>query len=254
MSQPDPALPPPLASESWNAHGAHSDPALAPRRHVSLLEALAFIVPIPILQWLLPNGEFGPWGPVVLMVGPFLFATLLLRRNGERWVDLGLRRPVSWPRTIGWVIGTWLGLGLLLGLLMPVLLRLLDTPPADISSFARVRGDLYLYLVTLLPVSWGSAAFGEELGRAFVMSRLQRIFGGSAFATLMVVLIQAALFGFAHSYQGMTGIIQTGLFGLAMGIVYVASKRNLWVLVLTHGLVDTIAITALYLGAAVPGV
>jgi hypothetical protein len=62
------------------------------------------------------------------------------------------------------------------------------------------------------------------------------------------VLGQAARFGISHAYQGLSGILLTGATGLVIGIVYIASRRNLLVCILLHGLVDTVSLTALFFG------
>lgn len=50
-------------------------------------------------------------------------------------------------------------------------------------------------------------------------------------------------------YQSLRGLVVTGLIGIALGTLYLLYKRNLWPLVLAHGLVDTLSFTALYTGA-----
>jgi membrane protease YdiL (CAAX protease family) len=37
---------------------------------------------------------------------------------------------------------------------------------------------------------------------------------------------------------------------LVLGLVYIGARKNLWAGILLHGLVDTVSITAVYLGAA----
>jgi hypothetical protein len=42
------------------------------------------------------------------------------------------------------------------------------------------------------------------------------------------LLATSALFGAMHAYQGLSGIIATGLTGLVFGGVYLTTGRNLW--------------------------
>ena len=56
------------------------------------------------------------------------------------------------------------------------------------------------------------------------------------------------LFGFGHSYQGLTGMIDTGIHGLLLGALYLASGRNLWACIIAHGVTDTVALIAVFLG------
>jgi membrane protease YdiL (CAAX protease family) len=53
----------------------------------------------------------------------------------------------------------------------------------------------------------------------------------------LAVVGSSALFGLAHLYQGRKGIVQTGIVGLVLALVYVATG-TLWVVMLLHTLVD----------------
>ncbi|CAN0277659.1 unnamed protein product, partial [Chrysoparadoxa australica] len=54
-------------------------------------------------------------------------------------------------------------------------------------------------------------------------------------------------FGYGHVYyQGLRGLIATGLIGLSLGILFLIYKRNLWPLVIAHAAVDCLGFTALY--------
>jgi hypothetical protein len=52
------------------------------------------------------------------------------------------------------------------------------------------------------------------------------------------VLMQGALFGAAHAYQNLLGIAITGTLGILMGLLVLASGRNLWAVIIGHGLFD----------------
>ncbi|MCP5053783.1 MAG: CPBP family intramembrane metalloprotease [bacterium] len=51
------------------------------------------------------------------------------------------------------------------------------------------------------------------------------------------VIISAIIFGLAHSYQGLSGIIKTGILGLIFALVFVFTG-SLWVPMVLHALVD----------------
>jgi len=44
--------------------------------------------------------------------------------------------------------------------------------------------------------------------------------------------------------------VATALIGALLGLLYLRSGRNLWVVIICHALVDTVALTAIYLGRA----
>jgi membrane protease YdiL (CAAX protease family) len=58
----------------------------------------------------------------------------------------------------------------------------------------------------------------------------------------------SVLFGVVHLYQGLSGIVATGITGLVFGGLYLASGRNLWACVIAHGVLDTAGFVMMYLG------
>jgi CAAX protease family protein len=156
---------------------------------------------------------------------------------------LGLGRPRSIPRT--------LALGIAAGFAMLFFSKLLLTPiaeaitgiPRDLSAFEFVRGNLATYL-ELMPRIWLGAAICEEIVfRAFLIGRLEAAFGGaSRIATAAAVLLSSGLFGLAHTYQGPTGVLITGVLGLIFACVYAYGGRNLWLNIVVHGVYDTLSL------------
>jgi len=59
----------------------------------------------------------------------------------------------------------------------------------------------------------------------------------------------SVMFGFAHGYQGATGVIDEGFMGLLLGLMYLGGGRNLLIPIIAHGTQDTIDVVLLYLGA-----
>jgi uncharacterized protein len=57
-------------------------------------------------------------------------------------------------------------------------------------------------------------------------------------AWIAACAIQAALFGWLHAYQNAFGIAITGTIGLIMGVLFLVCGRNLWPLIIGHGLYD----------------
>jgi membrane protease YdiL (CAAX protease family) len=54
--------------------------------------------------------------------------------------------------------------------------------------------------------------------------------------------MQGALFGAAHAYQNLLGIAITGTLGILMGLLVLASGRNLWAVIVGHGLFDAVVL------------
>ena len=63
----------------------------------------------------------------------------------------------------------------------------------------------------------------------------------------IAVIISSILFGIAHRYQGMAGMISTGIVGLFFGIIFIKNKNGLWLTILTHGVYDVIGITFIFM-------
>ena len=51
-----------------------------------------------------------------------------------------------------------------------------------------------------------------------------------------------------HFYKGPAGVMDSAYSGLVLGGVYLLSGRNPWASILAHGLCDTAAVVALFVG------
>jgi membrane protease YdiL (CAAX protease family) len=87
-----------------------------------------------------------------------------------------------------------------------------------------------------LPAFFGvslTAGFCEELlFRGFLIWVLRPLVG-----LWLAALLSALLFGAAHAYQGLAGVIRTGLFGLVFTAI-VLLTRSLWPAIVLHAVVD----------------
>jgi len=173
--------------------------------------------------------------------------TLLWFTRTQGWQSLGLQRPASWPRALLHTLGLALLGYLVAGLATMLTVRGLGLPGSDFGRFAHLQGNLPA-LLGMLAIVWSSAAVGEELVfRGFLQSRLQALLGTQRGAGLAAALLQAMVFGLAHAYQGLGGVIVTGCVGLVFGLAY-WRLRCLWPLMLAHGLIDTLSMLVLYAG------
>jgi hypothetical protein len=187
--------------------------------------------------------------PELGVLGSFAIAiavAVIARKHGS-FRDMGFRRPESWPK----LIGTTLLYGFVIQVIFTVAiepgLSRLTGDPVDISVFDDVRGDFVSYLI-LLAIGWVVGGFLEEFTfRGFIVGRVRWILGSSVAATWVGVLAAATAFGVAHLYQGVTGMIATGMIGFVLGAVYVYHRFNLWYAIFTHGFINTVGITAMYL-------
>ncbi|QLC26731.1 CPBP family intramembrane metalloprotease [Parasphingopyxis algicola] len=195
-------------------------------------------------------------GPVSL-VFTLAILTVYLRGRGVGWADMGLRalpgvkaKLMVLPQALltfvafaAIVAMTTVG-GPALGFEF-----MAELPSGVEERWGDVRGNLPLYL-TWLAIVWTAAAFGEEMFfRGYLITRLETAFADIRWGVVLAVVLPALIFGYGHFYyQGMRGFIVTGGIALAFGAMFVLFKRNLWPIVLLHGLIDTLSFTALYNG------
>lgn len=177
-----------------------------------------------------------------------LFGWISLWVRKLRWRDVGLSRFRNWKTT--------LGLGIVAGLLLegfelfvsqPILVKLLGKKP-DFEDFRPLTGNLKLTLI-FVALAWILAAFGEEMVyRGYLMNRVVGLLNGTRRAWMISLIVVHVAFGLAHAYQGWTGIIDEGLMGLLLGVIYLRTGRNLAVPIVAHGIADSIDMVLFFLG------
>ncbi len=131
--------------------------------------------------------------------------------------------------------------------LVPVVTNITDKP-IDFSSLKDLKGNI-TYAILALIFIWVSAAFGEEIiWRGYFMQQFSKFFGKGKLSIVLNILVFAILFGYMHSYQGITGQIVTGSIGAILSIIFYLRKSDLWFNVAIHGFFDTIALIVVYNG------
>ncbi len=183
------------------------------------------------------------------VIGSFAIAivvALIARKHGS-FRDLGFRRPASWVRLLGTTIMYGFVIQLTFIIVIEPGLTRLTGNPVDISAFDAVRGNFVMFLL-LMAMGWVIGGFLEEFTfRGFIIGRVRWLLGSDTVATWAAVLAAAIPFGVAHFYQGITGMIATGMIGFLLGAVYVFHRFNLWYAIFTHGFINTVGVTAIYL-------
>ncbi len=211
----------------------------SPRRFRYLIDIIALVAVTFLLDIVV---ESFVKVPVNLRVG-FVFDAIgklfliavgwgLLRLRGERLADIGLKRPKSWGQTF--LIG--------IAYAAVVFIAIYFSEKAgfhrDLSKFQAVQGNLELAIYGVCYAFIGAGLWEEFMFRGFLMQGLAMCFGASRGAWIAACVIQSALFGAAHAYQNPLGMAITGTLGLLMGIIVLASGRNLWPVIIGHGLYD----------------
>lgn len=194
----------------------------------------------------------GPLTLLVLLTG----LTVYFRAQGLSWREYGL---VRLPKLKSWlllpfqsllaiiaILGTGVGAATLGGALG---FEFMTQEPAGVTErFGAVaEGSLPHYLLWLA-IAILAAGLGEEMFfRGYMINRLKDGLGDGIVMTIVSVILPALYFGYGHVYyQGLRGLIVTGLIGLVLGVLFVLYKRNLWPLVIAHACVDCLVFTALF--------
>jgi membrane protease YdiL (CAAX protease family) len=181
---------------------------------------------------------------------PFLlaFGGILLWVRKISWSSIGLRIHLNWKITILWGIAAGLLLeGFELFVSQPLLVKYLGKQP-DLELFRMLTGNLKVTLV-FIGLAWTLAAFGEELVyRGYLMNRVADLMNRTRGAWIVSLIAVHVAFGLAHAYQGITGVLDEGLQGLLLGMIYLRTGRNLAVPIVAHGVCDTIDVVLIFLG------
>jgi hypothetical protein len=162
------------------------------------------------------NGLF--WSFTTLIV-----ASWRMKVRCVSWKDLGLIKPNNIGKTIG--ISAIILLSVVASIIIFEIIK--DHLPfsiaPDLSSESAVSkfGDLkgnWLHFFMIIPFILLESMLEELLDRGFLINWFEGLFSKTSFATVIAVLLQAAIFGFRHSYDLSSRSITVSIIGLIMGI------------------------------------
>lgn len=182
----------------------------------------------------------------------FILGGFLLKRQGSSWSEIGLRKPADWLKTALFGVGAFVSAVVIFLAMQTIVVGLLATvgmplPEIDQSRFNEIEGNLSFFILLVI-LAWTTIAFGEEMFyRAFVLTRLIDF---TATGKWIAILIAGIIFGVAHFTEGSLGILSNGAFGVLFGWIYVRSRRNLWITIIGHGLINTLRFALLYSGVS----
>lgn len=175
-------------------------------------------------------------------------AWLWLRKSGRFRQALGLLPLTNWPQTLGLALLATGGVIAIFGI-GGIAIDAAGLPSPDIRQVLdMVTASPALFTLWIVAVAWLGAGLGEELlFRGFLFDRLLRL-PGVAGTMPVALIVQAALFGLAHFYQGIAGVLMTGAVGLLLGWIRLRAGGAIWPAVLAHAAVDTIMLSLAYAG------
>jgi len=161
-----------------------------------------------------------------------LIACVLIWLRGERLADIGLKQPTNWWKTFlfGIVIAAVVFAGMYISEKAGF--------RRDLSRFKEVQGNLELTIYGVFYALIGAGFYEEFMFRGFLMQGFAMLFSGNRGGWIIANVMQAVLFGVSHAYQNPLGMAITGTLALVMGFLVLASGRNLWLVIIGHGLYD----------------
>jgi len=183
------------------------------------------------------------------LVASFLVMVSLVRWRGQRGADLGLRRPARWWTVPVWALAVVVANVAAQLTVVPVIASATGAPEPDLSRYDLIRGNLPMFLVATAGTMLTGGFIEEVLYRGLMVDRLARILGGDRRALVLGALLCGVPFGLVHFAWGIGGILVTTVMGSVMGLLYLATRRNLWPLVAGHALLDALLMVQVYLGA-----
>lgn len=188
---------------------------------------------------------------VLPLVGTAAAVWFLLQRRGMGWRTVGLESPDN----VASLAVSFIGLAVVLLLFMrfglPMIYGKLGGVP-EVVRYAELQGNTALFIGGLLAI-WVSAAFAEELlFRGFVQNRLENLLGNRG-GWVLVALLQGGMVGLLHYNEQVSSMVVYGSIAAIFGAFYYFGGRNLWHLVLFHGLRDSMALTQIYMNGLPEG-
>ena len=216
---------------------------------------------IVLTPWLI-LGALGEWlgdnttvGAVFITLGYVLgvvLATIVLKRRGSGWYEVGLARPDSWRKTILLGLGAFVVTTFAYVAIQVIMQNLpgLEIAPAEKSNYNPIYGNLPL-LIFYIVAAWTTIGFGEEmLFRGFLLNSLAGFFRHTTARWALALIGSSLIFGIAHFSWGFAGIVETTIMGLVLGFIYLRTGHNLWVTIIAHGLMNTVAFVLVYSGVS----
>ncbi len=203
---------------------------------LSYLELLILLVlPLPFLH-------LNVWYVVLALL--ITLASKYFRN--ERWSDYGFRairqKEIFIAVAIGIIFGFFDNY-----VTEPLITKIVGSEP-DLSAYEGIKGSIS-GLIGMLALGWViGGLFEEYLFRGYLFNRFSNVIHNTQLYKWFTITITAIVFGFAHNYQGIGGIVGTMIFAIVMGLLYFYFRKNVWYLVLIHGFYDTVGIFRLYLG------
>ncbi len=180
--------------------------------------------------------------PTIVIVGIAIISFFLKR---EPFAVLGLHKTGKSGRMVLEVLALAVIWTLInFGIILPVLNHIAGTV-RNLSAYENLKGNVG-QLLLFLAIGWTLAALGEEVAyRGFLQARLRSLFRNERIGVYAAVTISSALFGLAHTEQGIVGVVVTVTDAIFFSVLRYRYK-TLWASILAHGFMNSIGIITFF--------
>jgi len=207
---------------------------------INILDLLIALICLVVIVALPPLGVMISFVIVILYL-------LVGKDRKQKLKSIGFTRPKSWLKTIFICLLLAIVIETSFQVFFNPIIEKLTTSKIDLSAYDNIRGNFPNYLIMLM-VGWVVGGFIEEiLFRGFLITRLLRLFTNTNTGNWFAIVLTSTVFGFSHLYQGWSGVISTGLIAALFGIIFIKNNKILWYSILTHGFVNVVGLTLIYL-------
>ena len=180
---------------------------------------------------------------IALLWAPTLVLMFLVYNNHFSLAELGWQWP---PATAA--LRTSLVLSILTLVCIAILFKINNNKALHSQMRAQMGQFRYFMPTTRTELGWVTAGVSTSAGiceellfRGFLLYQLT-----AWMPTTAAVAVSSLLFGLCHCYQGVVGIVKTGLLGVVFCLCYITTD-SLLAPILLHILIDVYSTTAAYL-------
>lgn len=165
----------------------------------------------------------------------FLLLVTLLKLNGERFQDFGLRWNRWRPNVLAGVL--LVPFLFLISALVSIIFRAylpkyyMETNPLTAMIHTPQQLGLFIFSAFI------AGGIKEELQRAFILTRFHQHLGGAGVGLVLWSLV----FGAGHYVQGVQGMAVASIYGFLFGLIYIISG-SLIAPIVAHGAYDILAL------------
>ncbi len=170
----------------------------------------------------------------------------LLKKKGKTFTDIGLSKEgLNLKAVVIGIASAMVWISFMQIIYIPIIRNLFVVP--EYTEYNFIRGSLQK-LIAIISAAFLVGGFYEEIiFRGYIQAIFEKtIFKGSR--TIWSILSTGILFGLYHWQQDIYAIMAAIFGGIFWGILYKKFDNNLWVVIISHSIFDSITLVLIYTG------